>query len=42
MRSITIKVSKDIDFSLFSSKNLSKILPSNGLGLRPDKVGQKA
>ena len=37
----SIKVSKDLDFSLVSSKNLSKILPSSGLGLEPDKVGHE-
>jgi len=30
-----------LDFSLVSNKNLSEILPSSGLGLGPDKVGQK-
>jgi len=28
------------DFSLVSNKNLTKILPSSGLGLEPYKVGQ--
>jgi len=35
------KASKNSDFSLVSNKNLSEILPSSGLGLGPDKVGQK-
>jgi len=34
------KVSKDLDFSLVSTKNFSEILPSNGLGLGPGEVGQ--
>jgi len=32
---------KRLDFSLVSNKNLSEILPSSGLGLGPDEVGQK-
>jgi len=36
-----IKVSKNSDFSLVSNKYWSETLPSNGLGLGPDKVGQK-
>ena len=36
-RSKSSKVSKDSD----SNKNLSEILPSSGLGLGPDEVGQK-
>jgi len=35
------KVSKHSDFSLVFNKNLMEILPYNGLGLRPDEVGQK-
>jgi len=35
------KVSKDSDFYLVSNKNLSKILPSSGLGLGSDEVDQK-
>jgi len=35
------KVSKCLDFSLVSKKNLSKILQSSGLGPVPDEVGQK-
>ena len=34
------KVSKESDLSLVSNKNLSKILPSNGLGPGPGEVGQ--
>jgi len=34
------KVSKDSDCSLVSSKNLSEMLPSNGLGSGPAEVGQ--
>jgi len=30
-----------LDFSLVPNKNLSKILPSSGLGPWPDEVGQK-
>jgi len=29
-----------LDCSLVSSKNISKILPPNGLGAEPGKVGQ--
>jgi len=35
------KVSKDSDFSLVYNKNLSEILPSNGLVLGTDEMGQK-
>jgi len=35
------KVSIGSGFSLVSNKNLSEILPSSSLGLRPDEVGQK-
>jgi len=30
-----------LDFSLVSNKNFSEILPSNGLGLGLDEVGQR-
>ena len=35
-------VSKDSDFSLVSNKNISKILPSGGLGPGPGEVGQNS
>jgi len=35
-----IKVSKDSECSLVSSKNLSEILPSSGLSPQPGEVGQ--
>jgi len=34
------KVSKESDYSLVCNKNFSEILPSNGLGSGPGKVGQ--
>ena len=37
----SIKVSKDSDCSVVSNKNFSGILPSSGLGLGSDEVGQK-
>jgi len=37
----SIKLSKDLDFSLVSNKNLSEKLPSSSLGPGPDEVGQK-
>ena len=40
-RSKSSKVSIDSDFSLVSTKKLSEILPSSGLSLGPDEVGQK-
>jgi len=36
-----IKVSKDFDFGLVSNKNFTETLPSSGLCLGPDEVGQK-
>ena len=35
------QVSKDLDFTLVSDKNLSEILPSSGLGPGPDELGKK-
>jgi len=36
-----IKEPKHSDCSLVSNKNLSEMLPSSGMGLGPDEVGQK-
>jgi len=36
-----LKVSKNLDFSLVSNKNLSEILPSSGLSRGPDEVAYK-
>jgi len=35
------KVSKDLNFSLVSTNNLSETISSNSLGPGPDEVGQK-
>jgi len=35
------QVSKDLDFTLVSNKNVSEILPSSGLGPGPDVVAKK-
>jgi len=37
-----IKDSKDSDFSIVSTKNLSKILSSYDWGLGPDELGQES